>query len=351
MKRMIRFLWLSSTIALLNLAAFGQVPLPHYDGFDYPATSILGGQGNWVDLNSGDTVVVEAGSLTYPGFAASTGNRIKFDGAGKDPAKKFDSTATGIVYYSFLMKVTSLGGLDATGGYFAAFYNTSTGTTTGAPVWTRLNGTTFDIGVSARITAGTQSWSSGYSLNTTYLIVGAYQFVAGTTNDSAKLWINPDASTFGKSEPPPTLTAVNTTTDLASVVRFFFRQDAANLTPFIEVDELRIGKSWADVTPTGSTSVIEIKNGLVPRQLRLQQNYPNPFNPSTTIEFAVASMQSVTVSIHDLLGREVAMLVNETLNPGTYRAQWNAASNPSGIYFYTVRAGMESMTRRMILMK
>jgi hypothetical protein len=117
------------------------------------------------------------------------------------------------------------------------------------------------------------------------------------------------------------------------------------------VDELRIGKSWADVTPTGSTSVIEIKNGLVPRQLRLQQNYPNPFNPSTTIEFAVASMQSVTVSIHDLLGREVAMLVNETLNPGTYRAQWNAASNPSGIYFYTVRAGMESMTRRMILMK
>jgi hypothetical protein len=87
------------------------------------------------------------------------------------------------------------------------------------------------------------------------------------------------------------------------------------------------------------------------KSFSLDQNYPNPFNPSTTIEFSVAGRQPVTVKIHDLLGREVATLVNETLNPGTYRTQWEAAANPSGVYFYTVRAGIESMTRRMILMK
>lgn len=98
-------------------------------------------------------------------------------------------------------------------------------------------------------------------------------------------------------------------------------------------------------------TAVEQYGSTTPKSFSLNQNYPNPFNPSTTIEFSVAGIQPVTVKVHDLLGREVATLVNETLNPGTYRAQWEAAANPSGVYFYTVRAGNESITRRMILMK
>ncbi len=338
---------------LFSLVAFAQSPLPFYDGFDYADGSMLGGQGSWVDLNTGDTIVVTAGSLTYPGLAASTGNRVKFDAGGKDPAVRFDSTATGIVYYSFLMKVTNVGALSATGGYFAAFYNTSTGTTTGAPVWTRLNGTSFDIGVSLRISTPV-TWSDGKTLDNTYFIVGAYRFVDGANNDSAYLWINPDASTFGQTPPAATIAAVNVagTTDLASVVRFFLRQDATDKTPFLEVDEVRLGLTWASVTPaSGSSHVAERVAGAIPDRLQLAQNFPNPFNPSTTIEFAVASTQLVTVKVHDMLGREVATLVDHTLNPGLYRTKWNAMDNPSGLYFYTVRAGNETLTRRMALVK
>jgi len=98
-------------------------------------------------------------------------------------------------------------------------------------------------------------------------------------------------------------------------------------------------------------TAVEQYDATTPKAFLLDQNYPNPFNPSTTIEFSVAGIQPVTVKVHDLLGREVATLVNETLNPGTYRTRWEAGANPSGVYFYTVRAGNESMTRRMILMK
>jgi hypothetical protein len=352
MKNMVRISWLISILFLLSLSALGQVPLPHYDGFDYPAGQNLGAQTGWASLNTGDTLFTATGNLSYPGFAASTGNMITFDGAGLDAAKRFDSTSSGTVYYSFLFKVTSLGSLSATGGYFATFYQSPTSTTGGTCVWTRLNGTEFDIGVSVRITSPI-SWSSVKSLNTTYLIVASYEFVAGTINDVSKIWINPEASTFGAlTAPTETMTSTNSTTDLTAVARVQIRQDGATTTPFIELDELRIGTSWADVTPaSGSSSVIAVKSGLVPRELHLAQNYPNPFNPSTTIEFSVASTQSVTINIHDLMGREVAALVSQTLSPGTYRVNWDAASNPSGIYFYTVRAGNESMTRRMILMK
>lgn len=351
MKTVIRLFVIVALLALLSPAVWAQVKLPHYDGFSYPDGSPLGGQGGWVHNNSGDSVFVAAGNLSYPGFAASSGNKIKFDGAGMDPTKRFDSTTSGTVYYSFLLKVTSVGLLATTGGYFAGYYNTTTGTTTGAPVWTRLDGTSFDIGISARITTPV-TWSTIKSLDATYLIVGAYQFVDGATNDSAKLWINPNASTFGRTEPPPTLAAVNNTTDLASVVRFMVRQDAATLTPFIEMDELRIGTTWADVTPAGgSTYVVDKDAGAAPREFRLEQNYPNPFNPTTNIRFSVEATKEVTLKVIDVLGREVAALVNQTLTPGTYTVKWNAGSLPSGVYFYTVRTGSSQESRRMILTK
>ncbi|MCU0410979.1 MAG: T9SS type A sorting domain-containing protein [Bacteroidetes bacterium] len=184
------------------------------------------------------------------------------------------------------------------------------------------------------------------------MIVGAYTFVGGALNDSGKLWINPAPSSFGGAEPTPTLTSTTSTeADLTSVVRFFFRQDATTKTPFLEADELRLGTSWADVVPSGGSSHVETMNNAVPQSLQLAQNFPNPFNPSTTIEFAVASTQLVTVKVHDMLGREVATLVDHTLNPGSYRTKWNAMDNPSGLYFYTVRAGNETLTRRMALVK
>jgi photosystem II stability/assembly factor-like uncharacterized protein len=77
----------------------------------------------------------------------------------------------------------------------------------------------------------------------------------------------------------------------------------------------------------------------VPKQFSLQQNYPNPFNPTTVVKFQVASYRLVKLSIYDVLGKEVAILVNEKLNPGTYSVEWNASNYPSGVYFYRMTAG------------
>ena len=98
------------------------------------------------------------------------------------------------------------------------------------------------------------------------------------------------------------------------------------------------------------TSVEEIP-GELPGDYGLSQNYPNPFNPATTIEFSVPEAGFVSVRIYDLLGREVKMLVNEEKAPGSYRVIFDATDLPSGTYFYTLRAGGLTQTRKMILMK
>jgi hypothetical protein len=96
----------------------------------------------------------------------------------------------------------------------------------------------------------------------------------------------------------------------------------------------------------------------VPSHFRLEQNFPNPFNPATSIRYQirVGSHQSsvathVRLAVHDLLGREAAVLVNEEKPAGVYRATWDAAGMPSGVYFYKLMAGAFVETRKMVLMK
>lgn len=94
----------------------------------------------------------------------------------------------------------------------------------------------------------------------------------------------------------------------------------------------------------------------VPNQFSLCQNYPNPFNPTTNLRFTVPEARFVSLKIYDLLGKEVATLVGENLNPGSYAVRWDASGCPSGVYFYRLRAssgltGNFSETKRLILLK
>lgn len=97
-----------------------------------------------------------------------------------------------------------------------------------------------------------------------------------------------------------------------------------------------------DVRPT---------NAGVPDVYVLKQNYPNPFNPSTTIEFAIPKSEFVTLTVYDLLGREVQRLVSENLNAGSYKARFDAGSLASGVYLYKLQAGSFVETRKLMLMK
>jgi Secretion system C-terminal sorting domain len=99
-------------------------------------------------------------------------------------------------------------------------------------------------------------------------------------------------------------------------------------------------------------TVTDIKNVCnLPTSYSLMQNYPNPFNPTTTINFSVPKTSYVTIKIYDVLGREVAMIVNENKLTGNYSVQFNASKLVSGVYFYKMQAGDFSQTKKLILVK
>jgi len=97
----------------------------------------------------------------------------------------------------------------------------------------------------------------------------------------------------------------------------------------------------------------------IPKSFSLYQNYPNPFNPATKIRFAIPLSRGVSegwgvfvkVIVYDILGREVATLVNEHLKPGTYEVDWDGTIYPSGVYFYKLITETFSETKRMVLIK
>lgn len=89
----------------------------------------------------------------------------------------------------------------------------------------------------------------------------------------------------------------------------------------------------------------------IPEEYNLEQNYPNPFNPTTTVNYDLPSAGYVRLAIYDVLGREVQVLVDREQKPGKYEAKWNAGDFPSGVYFYSLKAGDFSMTKKMILVK
>jgi hypothetical protein len=97
----------------------------------------------------------------------------------------------------------------------------------------------------------------------------------------------------------------------------------------------------------------------LPAHFNLEQNYPNPFNPSTTIAFSLPLKALVSLTIFDVLGREVSRLVTEELSAGTHVRQWNAGGLTSGIYFYRLLAlpisggpaGNFTETRKLLLLR
>jgi hypothetical protein len=106
-----------------------------------------------------------------------------------------------------------------------------------------------------------------------------------------------------------------------------------------------------------AATTVEAKSGM-PMGFELGQNFPNPFNPETVVRYQVpgvsgqsSGVSRVDLRVYDLLGREVAVLVNEEKMPGTYTATWNAEGVASGIYFYQLRAGGNVFTKKMILLK
>ena len=258
MKKLLRFS-VGAIVLLCFLFSFNaNAQLLFYDGLNYTVGQGLETQSGWTSVNSGDALTVSAGRLSNANLPASVGNKVIFDGTGIDAARVFAQQTSGTVYFSFLLNVTALGSLNAGGGYFTAF-NEGTGTNYGGTVWLRLDGAGYDIGLERRTDEAIPVWTSGTTpLNTTVLVVVSYQIVSGTLNDVVKLWVNP---VTGGTEPTQTLTVTGgaSNPDLANVNRILLRQDSATETPFIQMDEFRVGTTWASVTPAGTSPEINLQ--------------------------------------------------------------------------------------------
>jgi hypothetical protein len=118
-----------------------------------------------------------------------------------------------------------------------------------------------------------------------------------------------------------------------------------------------MGQKWDIIPDYPVKLIIEQNTTDVPQEIQkpelfiLYQNYPNPFNPTTTIRFSLPKREYVTLKIFDVLGREVATLVNEELNAGDYSLVFNANRLPNGIYFYQLTTKAFSQTKMMLMIK
>jgi hypothetical protein len=105
-----------------------------------------------------------------------------------------------------------------------------------------------------------------------------------------------------------------------------------------------------DIILTNPTGLVNLGSS-VPDRFALYQNYPNPFNPNTEIEFDISAASDVNLVIYDMTGREVTALVDEFLQPGQYKIDWNAGGYSSGMYIYKLAAGNFYEVKKMILVK
>lgn len=105
---------------------------------------------------------------------------------------------------------------------------------------------------------------------------------------------------------------------------------------------------WQDTMRIVLTGVPDQRR-VLPASYALEQNYPNPFNPSTTIKFELPKSPMVRLSVYDVLGREVSVLVNEKREAGVHEVKFDGTRLASGVYFYRIQEGSYVATRKLLL--
>jgi hypothetical protein len=100
-----------------------------------------------------------------------------------------------------------------------------------------------------------------------------------------------------------------------------------------------------------SVTSVAMSDPVLPAAVELYEAYPNPFNPATTIQFAVAERADVKIQVYDLLGHQVATVIDQNYQPGVYKAVFDAGDLPSGLYIYRINAGSFSDAKKLMLLK
>ena len=305
-------------VATIVTAGHSQVSLPFSDDFSYAAGNLH---------TTAPWSVVGTASTTDQ--ILLDGSKVTFDGGGTDAQVLISSQTTGTIFYRFSLKVNNMAGVtDVNGGYFAGFATNAT--TFGGTIWTkRIDDNNFNLGIETRTATGaaTTYSTNSYAVGTVYNVVVAYTFNTGTTaDDTTKIWLNPATG----DEAAPLLTDIHTGTDLTSIVSFFLRQDSSTETPSIEIDNLKISTTFADVL---SSSTFNAISGL--------NIYPNPVSGSI-LNIETTANGSKAIAIFDVLGKQVLNVTtaNTTINVGNLNA---------GVYIVKITEEGKTATRKLVV--
>ncbi|MBN2416876.1 T9SS type A sorting domain-containing protein [bacterium] len=315
------------------------------ENFDYPAASLLHDNG-WTVITSGEPHITIIPTVAeYAGYPLSgIGNQASLLPDGEEVMRSFAAQNSGAVYVSFLINVSSASTI-ASGNN--VLYLGPAGTSLLNKYWSaniRTNSSgelSFGVGQ-----LGSVSYTSyQYLLYTTYLIVIAYEFVDGESNDIVRLWVNPPLDGSVPS-PDEWHTVSYETSSLQEIVITQYESEPACI-----LDGIQITTAWPFVnTAVPEAAVRE------PRTPALAPNYPNPFNPETTISFEVFRDDRVTLSVLDLRGRIVRTLTNRRYSPGIYQLSWDGKdeagkSAASGQYLFRLTQGTDVLVRKGVLVR
>lgn len=249
------------------------------EDFSYTPGTALTANG-WTAHSAAGTnpITVVSPGLTYAGYPSSgVGNTVALTTTGEDDSKTFTSQTSGSVYAAAMVNITST---QTTGDYFFHMGPSPIGTSFFARVFVKKDpsSTNFAFGIQKGSTANAAYTPFSYVPGTTYLIVVKYNFVAGATNDTANLFVNP---TLGGVEPSPTVTAtVDTSADATNIGSVALRQGSSTSASILRIDGIRVGDTWDNATGDFAPSV----SSTVP----LNAATGVPVNQSLSITFSEA---------------------------------------------------------------
>ncbi len=292
---------------------------------------------------------------------------------------------------------------DADAGVFVVESATELDGSTEGPHFDGLRLTIFDL-ARAEVDEANTGWTRGastlgYQISTPTILIGGQQiqsvpYPADYTLTLFDDIVDTTSTAFGFQAKPLRFVVRNTTENRRSKVFFnefdnnqtishldqirilepdengdpqigwtIFFQGASNHVPPVSGDEFTLttlkpftGRDLFEFRGTLSTSVISPERGLLPIELRVFNNYPNPFNPETTISYLLPTESRVKLSIYNLAGQEITILLDEKQRSGEHAVKWDGKNHSgltvaSGVYFYRISTGISAVSRKMLLIK
>jgi hypothetical protein len=296
----------TSSVGVLTVNLAPPSTLIKYDRIPYTAGLNLAGQGDWSSpAGQNTTFKTDAGNLDVASLAPSSGNRIFWPKTPAASARLTNgvTTSSGTIYFSFAYRVDDLSTLPAggAGSTIAAFVSDFSTATYATKIDIRKdsNGVDYNLSVWKNTGENTGGWATNIlSLSNVVFVVGRYTYGDGTADDTEACWINPDPSTFGATNPPlPSVGDIGAgTADFGSIIGFALRTSGGPAVSY--ADEIRIGQTWADVTPipiaTPSLNIARNSDGTV------TMSWPTiatGYNLESTVNLSPATWAAVTNSI------------------------------------------------------